>query len=60
MSVEEKTRFVCNICGYVYDPEKGDPDNGVPPGTPWEKLPDGWICPMCGVGKEDFTIEIGS
>lgn len=56
----KKIRYVCNICGYTYDPEKGDPDNGIPPGTPWEKIPSDWVCPMCGVGKEDFTMEIGS
>ena len=40
--------------GYVYDPEEGDPDSGIEPGTPFEELPDDWVCPMCGVGKEDF------
>ncbi len=44
----------CNVCGYIYDPAKGDPNNGVPPGTPFEKLSDDWICPLCGVGKEEF------
>ncbi len=47
-------QFRCSVCGYVYDPAKGDPDNGVPPGTPFEKLPADWVCPLCGVGKEDF------
>ena len=48
-------KYVCNTCGYVYDPAKGDPDNGVVPGTPFEKLPDNWVCPECGVGKNEFS-----
>jgi flavin reductase (DIM6/NTAB) family NADH-FMN oxidoreductase RutF/rubredoxin len=48
-------RYRCNICGYVYDPENGDPDSGVKPGTPFESLPEGWKCPVCGAGKERFT-----
>jgi len=43
------------ICGYVYDPEKGDPDSGVKPGTPFESLPDGWFCPVCGAAKSYFA-----
>lgn len=46
--------YICNACGWVYDPEQGDPDGGIAPGTPWEDIPDDWICPVCGVGKEDF------
>jgi rubredoxin len=42
------------VCGYIYDPEKGDPMNGVDPGTPWEKVPDDWACPLCGQSKEVF------
>jgi len=49
--------YVCTVCGYVYDPAKGDPDNGVEPGTPFEKLPDDWVCPVCGAGKEAFEKE---
>ncbi|MDO4482565.1 MAG: rubredoxin [Bacillota bacterium] len=41
-------------CGYVYDPAKGDPENGVAPGTPWEKLPEGWVCPICELDKDSF------
>ncbi len=41
-------------CGYVYDPAKGDPEHGIAPGTPWEKVPDSWICPVCGLGKDLF------
>ena len=47
-------KWECTACGYVYDPEKGDPDNGVSPGTPFDNLPDDWVCPQCGVGKEFF------
>ncbi|MGD8472243.1 MAG: rubredoxin [Desulfobacterales bacterium] len=50
-------RYVCSICGYVYDPEQGDPDNGVAPGTKWEDVPDDWECPVCGASKEDFEKE---
>ena len=50
-------RYVCTICGYVYDPEQGDPDNGVAAGTKWEDVPDDWECPVCGAGKEDFEKE---
>jgi rubredoxin len=47
-------KYLCTACGYVYDPEAGDPDNGIAPGTAFEDLPDDWICPLCGVGKELF------
>lgn len=47
-------KWKCTICEYVYDPEKGDPDNDVEPGTPFEEIPDDWVCPECGAGKEDF------
>ncbi|MGD2269749.1 MAG: rubredoxin [Desulfobacterales bacterium] len=50
-------RYVCGVCGYVYDPELGDPDNGVAPGTKWEDVPDDWVCPVCGASKEDFEKE---
>jgi rubredoxin/flavin reductase (DIM6/NTAB) family NADH-FMN oxidoreductase RutF len=48
-------KYVCNICGYVYDPEAGDPDSGIDPGTAFEDLPDDWVCPVCGVGKDQFS-----
>jgi rubredoxin len=48
-------KYVCNVCGYIYDPAEGDPDNGVKAGTPFESLPDDWICPMCGAAKSDFS-----
>ena len=47
-------RYICLICGYVYDEKEGDPDNGIEPGTLWEDLPDDFECPACGVSKEDF------
>ncbi len=50
-------KYVCTVCGYIYDPEEGDPDNGVSPKTAFEDLPDDWVCPVCGAGKEDFEKE---
>ncbi len=52
VKVSEKYR--CKVCGYIYDPQKGDPDNGIKPGTPFEDLPHDWICPECGVNKDQF------
>ncbi|MGE5495725.1 MAG: rubredoxin [Burkholderiales bacterium] len=46
--------YECTVCGYVYDPAEGDPDNGVAPGTAFEDLPEGWVCPMCGAGTSMF------
>jgi rubredoxin len=48
-------KYVCDVCGYIYDPEKGDPDNGVEPGTAFEDLPDDWVCPECFVSKDNFS-----
>lgn len=50
-------KYVCTLCGYVYDPSIGDPDSGIAPGTKFEDIPDDWTCPVCGAGKEDFTKE---
>ncbi len=47
-------KFECTLCGYVYDPEKGDPENDVAEGTSFADVPDEWVCPVCGAGKEDF------
>ena len=47
-------KYVCTVCGYVYDPAEGDPDGGIAAGTSFEDLPDDWVCPVCGAGKEDF------
>lgn len=50
-------RYVCEVCGYVYDEAQGDPDNGVAAGTSWEDVPEDWVCPLCGVGKDQFVEE---
>ena len=47
-------KYRCLMCGYVYDPAQGDPENRVVPGTAFENLPDGWVCPDCGVGRDEF------
>jgi rubredoxin len=49
-------KYVCIPCRYVYDPEVGDPDSGIAPGTPFENLPDDWVCPMCGASKDEFEV----
>ncbi len=59
--LEEKPKskspeYICNICGYIYNPDEGDPTCGIPPGTPFEDLPDDWECPICAAGKEVFNI----
>ena len=48
-------KYLCNVCGYVYDPAAGDPGGGIKPGTAFESLPDNWVCPECGVGKSEFS-----
>ena len=48
------TKYVCTVCGYVYDPEVGDPDNNINPGTSFQDIPEDWVCPLCGVGKDMF------
>ncbi len=50
-------KYVCSVCGYIYDPEDGDPEGGIPPRTPFDELPDDWVCPVCGAGKEKFERE---
>ncbi len=50
-------RYVCSICGYVYDPKKGDPDNDVSADTSFNDIPDDWVCPLCGAGKDNFEPE---
>ena len=47
-------KYKCLICGYEYDPAAGDPDNGVPPNTAFDSLPDDWVCPVCGAAKDQF------
>ncbi len=46
--------YKCTVCGYIYDPTEGDPDGGIPPGTPFNEIPDSWCCPVCGVSKDEF------
>ncbi|WXG46794.1 MAG: flavin reductase [Candidatus Atabeyarchaeum deiterrae] len=48
------SKYKCSVCGYIYDPAQGDPDSGVKPGTPFENLPDDWVCPVCGAAKTEF------
>ncbi|MBT9171882.1 MAG: Rubredoxin [Syntrophomonadaceae bacterium] len=50
-------KWVCTVCGYLYNPAEGDPDNGISPGTAFEDLPDDWVCPDCGADKDMFEKE---
>ena len=54
MSDTDYKKYECVICGFIYDEAEGLPDDGIPPGTPFEELPDDWTCPICGAGKDDF------
>jgi rubredoxin len=47
-------KYRCSVCGYIYDPENGDPENGVEPGTDFDKVPDDWTCPICAASKDQF------
>ncbi len=47
-------RYLCDVCGYIYDEAQGDPDGGIAPGTPWEDITDDWVCPECGATKAAF------
>ena len=53
-TVSKMAKYECTVCGYTYDPEAGDPDGGIKPGTPFEELPDDWVCPVCGASKDQF------
>ncbi len=53
---DKAKKYVCTICGYIYDPAAGDPDSGIAPGTAFEDIPDDWVCPVCGVGKDQFEV----
>jgi len=55
--VKKMDKYTCSVCGYTYDPEKGDPESGISPGTKFEDLPDDWVCPVCGASKEAFEKE---
>lgn len=50
-------KYVCGVCGYVYDPEKGDPESDIAPGVAFADLPEDWTCPVCGAGKDEFSPE---
>ncbi len=50
-------KYVCDVCGYVYDEEKGEPDSNIAPGTKWEDVPEDFVCPLCGVTKDNFSKE---
>lgn len=50
-------KYICTVCGYLYDPELGDDDGGIAAGTAFEELPDDWLCPVCGAGKDVFEKE---
>jgi rubredoxin len=52
-------KYVCKICGYIYDPAEGDPGSSIKPGTPFEELPDNWVCPVCGAPKSEFEPVAG-
>jgi flavin reductase (DIM6/NTAB) family NADH-FMN oxidoreductase RutF/rubredoxin len=54
MGEEKMDKYVCKVCGWIYDPEKGDPDGGIKPGTKFENIPEDWTCPICGAAKSDF------
>jgi rubredoxin len=48
-------KYVCDVCGYIYDPAEGDPDNDIAAGTPFDSLPEDWVCPLCGAEKSEFS-----
>jgi rubredoxin len=54
MDDTDKAKYKCKVCGYIYDPLKGDPDSGILPATPFSKIPDNWVCPVCGMDKSQF------
>jgi flavin reductase (DIM6/NTAB) family NADH-FMN oxidoreductase RutF/rubredoxin len=53
-TVSKMAKYRCTVCGYIYDPGVGDPDGGIKPGTPFEQIPDSWVCPICGASKDQF------
>ena len=56
MADQEYKKYMCLVCGWIYDEANGDDESGLAPGTKWEDVPDDWECPDCGVGKEDFDM----
>ena len=57
IGVNKMDKYRCTVCGYIYDPELGDDDGGIAAGTGFESLPDDWVCPVCGAGKDVFEKE---
>jgi rubredoxin len=57
LEIAKMQNYVCTACAYTYDPEEGDPDGGIAPGTPFEDIPDDWVCPVCGATKDQFEME---
>jgi rubredoxin len=55
MTTATTAQWICESCGFIYDPADGDPDGGIPPGTAFEDIPDDWYCPVCGARKADFS-----
>ena len=53
---QQYKKYICLVCGFVYDEEQGWPNDGIAPGTAWEDIPDDWVCPDCGASKEDFEM----
>lgn len=51
-------KYICSICGYIYDEAAGIPDAGIAPGTKWEELPEGWVCPLCGAARSEFVLQV--
>jgi rubredoxin len=54
MTTPKTGRWICQSCGWIYDPAEGDPDGGIPPGTPFGEIPENWFCPVCGARAADF------
>jgi rubredoxin len=54
MTTTTVQKWICSSCGFIYDPSEGDPDGGIPPGTPFDDIPSDWFCPVCGARKADF------
>ena len=55
-ATDTAAQWICSSCGFIYDPAEGDPDGGIPAGTPFEEIPDDWFCPVCGARKKDFEL----
>lgn len=49
-------KYICDVCDYIYNPEEGNPDSNIEPGTPFDEIPDTWVCPICGADKDSFVV----